>query len=107
MIVISRSRITDFVKEHKRGREAESALNSWFHEANNASWKSPHQLINEYPGARNIGKGNGVATFKIKGNQFRLVTRIDYDEGVVKIEFIGTHEEYDKINVGEVTWKTL
>lgn len=106
MIVIDRSRIKDFIDNHKRGREAKSALESWFHEASNARWKTPHELIKEYPGARNIGKGNGVATFKIKGNEFRLVARINYEVGVVKIEFIGTHKEYGKIDVGDVTWKT-
>lgn len=105
MRVLSRSRISDFVDKHKRGKEAESALLAWFSEAEKAQWKNPHDVINSYPGARNIGKGKGVITFKIKGNSFRMVVRINYAVGVVNIEFIGTHAEYDEIDVGEVQWK--
>ncbi len=106
MIVISIGRIEDFIAKHKRGQEAEGALRAWHREAKEASWKTPAELKVQYPNARPVGKGAGVTIFKIKGNHFRLVARINYQAGVIKIEFIGTHAEYDKIDVGEVTWKS-
>jgi mRNA interferase HigB len=105
MKVISIGRIEHFICTHKRGKEAAGALRSWYREALAAQWNNPAELKEGYPNARPIGKGNGVAIFKIKGNHFRLVVRINYQAGVVKIEFIGTHEEYDDIDVGTVTWK--
>lgn len=105
MKVISIQRIEDFIKQNKRGGEAAGALRAWYREAANANWKNPGELMAQYPKARPIGKGNGVTIFNIKGNHFRLVTRINYQAGVVKVEFIGTHKEYDEIDVGTVTWK--
>ena len=104
MKVISKERIESFIKTHKRGKEAEGSLRAWHREMNAANWKNPHVLKTRYPNARPVGKG--VTIFKIKGNHFRLVARINYQAGVVNIEFIGTHEEYDKIDVGTVKWKS-
>jgi mRNA-degrading endonuclease HigB of HigAB toxin-antitoxin module len=33
--------------------------------------------------------------FNIKGNNYRLVVKINYDYGQVFIRFVGTHAEYD------------
>ena len=34
--------------------------------------------------------------FNIKGNTYRLVVKARYQHGIVLIEWIGTHAEYDK-----------
>jgi len=34
--------------------------------------------------------------FNIKGNTYRLVVKARYQNGIVLIEWIGTHAEYDK-----------
>jgi mRNA interferase HigB len=36
--------------------------------------------------------------FNIKGNKYRLVVKINYDFQIIWIRFIGTHEQYNKIN---------
>ena len=40
--------------------------------------------------------------FNIKGNDYRLVIAADFDKGIVWIKWIGTHKDYDKIDVNEV-----
>jgi len=40
--------------------------------------------------------------FNIKGNDYRLVVAIDFEKSIVWIKWIGTHKDYDKINVKEV-----
>jgi mRNA interferase HigB len=40
--------------------------------------------------------------FNIKGNNYRLVVATDVDKRIVWIKWIGTHKEYDKIEVKEV-----
>jgi len=40
--------------------------------------------------------------FNIKGNDYRLVVKINYPYRVVYVRFVGTHGEYDEINVEEV-----
>jgi len=42
------------------------------------------------------------STTNIKGNDYRLVTSVDFEKGIVWIKWIGTHKEYDKIDVREV-----
>ena len=42
--------------------------------------------------------GNDRYVFNIKGNDYRLVTMIFFNSRTVYIRFIGTHEEYDKID---------
>ena len=43
--------------------------------------------------------GNNRVVFNIKGNDFRLVVAIAYRFGAIYIKFVGTHDEYDKIDV--------
>jgi mRNA-degrading endonuclease HigB of HigAB toxin-antitoxin module len=40
--------------------------------------------------------------FNIKGNDYRLVVAVDFEKGIVWIKWIGTHKDYDKIDVNEV-----
>jgi mRNA interferase HigB len=42
--------------------------------------------------------------FNIKGNEYRLVVAINYHYQVLMIKWLGTHKEYDKINVAEVEY---
>lgn len=40
--------------------------------------------------------------FDIGGNKYRLVVRVSYEYGQVLIKFVGTHAEYDKIDVRRI-----
>jgi mRNA interferase HigB len=40
--------------------------------------------------------------FNIKGNDYRLVAAVDFEKGIVWIKWVGTHAEYDKIDVAKV-----
>ena len=40
--------------------------------------------------------------FNIKGNAYRLVVAIDFEKGALWIKWIGTHRDYDKIDVTEI-----
>lgn len=41
---------------------------------------------------------NNRVVFSIKGNRYRLVVAIQYAHGIVYIRFVGTHQEYDRID---------
>jgi len=43
--------------------------------------------------------GNNRVVFNIRGNQYRLVVAVNYTPGIIYIRFIGTHQDYDKIDV--------
>ena len=40
--------------------------------------------------------------FNIKGNDYRLVVSVDLEKAIVWIKWIGTHTEYDRIDVKEI-----
>jgi mRNA interferase HigB len=46
--------------------------------------------------------GNNRVVFNIHGNAYRLVAAINYPYRVLYIRFIGTHRDYDTINVTEI-----
>jgi mRNA interferase HigB len=55
---------------------------------------------NAHPKA-SILKG-GRVVFNIKANDYRLITVVQYVNGVMMIRFFGSHEEYDKIDAETV-----
>ncbi|MGI9090459.1 MAG: type II toxin-antitoxin system HigB family toxin [Gemmatimonadaceae bacterium] len=95
MRVIALRTLREFWRSHPRGREAEAALRAWYAEAELADWSAPADIKAQYRSA-SILKENRVV-FNIAGNKFRLIVRINYPYRVVYVRFIGTHEEYDKI----------
>jgi mRNA-degrading endonuclease HigB of HigAB toxin-antitoxin module len=81
-------------------RDAEQPLKAWFKVASAANWASPAAVKADY-GNASILEHNRVC-FNIGGNKYRLVVQINYPYRVVYIRFIGTHTEYDKIDVATV-----
>ncbi|MEN9303504.1 MAG: hypothetical protein RL264_1933 [Bacteroidota bacterium] len=88
------------LKEHweKAGREdSEQPLRSWYQEARQAEWKNPNEVKEQFRSASIVG--NNRVVFNICGNKYRLVVKINYAAQWVFIRFVGTHKEYDKIDV--------
>jgi mRNA interferase HigB len=102
MWIISRKAITDFNAANTR-KDADSAtkqLAAWYHEVKTARWESPQDVKNKYSSASILA--NDRVVFNICGNKYRLVAWINYKSHKLFIRFIGTHEEYDKINAEEI-----
>jgi mRNA interferase HigB len=83
-----------------RAPNAESGLAAWFTEVRAASWSSPADVKAKY-GNASILKG-GRVVFNIAGNKYRLVVWIRYEFHTVYIRFVGTHQEYNKIDAETV-----
>ena len=66
--------------------------------ASNLDQAPRHQ--DQYASASFVGKNRVV--FNIKGNTYRVIVAIAYRIGVVYVKFVGTHTEYDKIDVTTV-----
>lgn len=90
MNVISRQRIYEFVEVHKG---ADSSLTAWYRLASRAEWKHLADVKADYPAADLVGD---LTVFNVKGNDYRLITYIDYRYKQVLIKAILTHSEYDK-----------
>jgi mRNA interferase HigB len=46
--------------------------------------------------------GNNRVVFNVGGYKYRLVVEMQYRAGTAWVKFIGTHAEYDRINVETV-----
>ena len=79
---------------------AKGSLEAWYAEAKHAQWKAPTDIKARYAHASIVNDERVV--FNIGGNKYRLVVAVSYSAGIVLIKFVGTHADYDKINVETV-----
>ena len=93
MQVFSKGTLREFWERHP---DAEDTLQGWYKVAVRATWNNPAEVRARYSDA-SILRNNRVV-FRIKGNAYRLVVRMDYRNGMAFIRFVGTHAEYDRIN---------
>ena len=97
MRIISRKTLIDFWKNHA---DAEQPLKVWFRAAKAADWKSPNEVKIQY---RNVSiVANNRLIFNIAGNKYRLVVAVNYNYKILYIRFVGTHSQYNKIDVKEI-----
>ncbi len=75
-------------------------MQNCYQEVEEADWETPSKLKERCPAA-SIIRGD-LVVLSIKGNRYRLVTRINLRRRLVFVKFFGTHKEYDRINVEEV-----
>lgn len=77
--------------------DAEAPTLAWYRHALKADWPTPAALKADFRNASVLKDGRVV--FNIAGNKYRLVVWINYAYRVVYIRFLGTHAEYDQIDV--------
>jgi mRNA interferase HigB len=85
---------------HKGIGASRSQYDAWRDIVTRSEWRNPNDVKASYPKA-SILKRNRVV-FNIKGNDYRLVARLQYKVGVIEIRFFGTDAEYDKIDAETV-----
>lgn len=91
MKIVGADKIQRYTRKHAN---AKPALDAWLAETKHAEWTQPQDIKNRYRSADFLS-GNRVI-FNIKGNHHRLVVKVRYQNGIVMIDWIGTHAEYDK-----------
>lgn len=78
-------------------KDSKHALESWYAIASKADWASPQDVKEQFGHASFVG--NERVVFNIAGNKYRLVVRFNYAYRLGYVRFIGTHFEYDSIDV--------
>ncbi|QKJ68248.1 type II toxin-antitoxin system HigB family toxin (plasmid) [Deefgea piscis] len=74
--------------------DARTALDVWRKEVEKANWKTPQDIKNHYRSADFLPKDRVI--FNIRGNNYRLIVVVKYQFGMVVVDWVGTHAEYDK-----------
>jgi mRNA interferase HigB len=103
MIVLSTDLVEIYFVNHAghRGiKAARSQYDAWLEIVTHAEWRKPEDVKTSYPKASILKAGRVV--FNIKGNDYRLIARVQYQAGVLGIRFFGTHAEYDEIDAETV-----
>jgi len=80
----------------KRSTKRLLLLQTWFHDVELSTWNTPADIKKVYRNASFVA--NNRVVFNIKGNQYRIVVVVIFQHGVVYIRFVGTHNEYDRID---------
>jgi mRNA interferase HigB len=90
MLVGNHEALQKFARKHARSR---SSLDTWYKATLRATWRNFDDVKKAF-GATDIY--NDCAIFDIAGNRYMLIANIRYDPGLVDIEAILTHAEYDR-----------
>ncbi|MGC2085888.1 MAG: type II toxin-antitoxin system HigB family toxin [Bradyrhizobium sp.] len=107
MRIIARRTLRQFVetrRKHKDHAALKAALDAWFDEVKKARWSSASDVKRSYATASIVTADRIV--FNIKGNDYRLVVAVDFEKSIVWIKWIGTHRDYDSINVKDVRYES-
>ncbi len=91
MNVIGKRILSKFSVRHA---DVRGQLSAWLCEAEEAEWKRSQDITRKYANARFLA--DNTVVFKIKGNDYRLVTKVNYKNQIVIIKRIGTHAEYSR-----------
>ncbi len=75
-------------------------LRAWYAEVSAAQWSQMADIKTVFPHASVIDSERVV--FNIHGNTYRLIVKFFFPAKIVFIKFIGTHAEYNKINVKDL-----
>jgi len=83
--------IEAFKKDHAASR---GQLDAWQTDVERETWLTPHDIKRRYRSADFLTDNRVI--FDIKGNSYRLVVKVRYQNGLVVVEWVGTHAEYSK-----------
>lgn len=93
MRVIAKKTLKEY---YEKNIESKQSLLLWYKEIGNGSWKNYNEIKKSFNNLSVIPKERIV--FKIKGNKYRIVAKVNYDYQIIWIRFVGTHSDYDKID---------
>lgn len=100
MRVIALSTLRRFWESSEANQQVREPVLAWYRHVLAADWGSPAAVKADFGTASILKEGRVV--FNLGGNKFRLVVKINYPYRVVYIRFIGTHRQYDQIDVQSI-----
>ena len=90
MNVISKRGLLQLASRHT---DSLGPLLAWFQVARRAVWEGLQDVREDFPTAEQVGN---VLIFDIRGNRYRLVTRVNYAGRRIFVKDLLAHAEYDR-----------
>jgi mRNA interferase HigB len=90
MLILTEQRVLEYTKQQQ---QAASSLLRWAALVRSAKWRNLAEARRTFAHADPVGQ---CTVFNIKGNNYRLITRIDYGLQTVTLKHFLTHAEYDR-----------
>ena len=97
MVVIAKRAINGFIEKYPASAKV---MLEWYLKTKESSWTNFADVKKVFGATDSVG--NGLYVFNVGGNKYRLIARIIFGARTVFIRFIGTHKEYDKINLSDL-----
>ncbi len=85
----------------QRHPQAEGPIRAWYAIASRSEWSGPAEVKRQF-GATVDFVGDNRLVFDLGGNRYRLVVHVAYPYRRMLVKFIGTHAQYDRIDVETV-----
>ena len=98
MRIISRRTLGEFWEKHST---AQTGLSLWYERISTSRFQTFNDIRKVFPSADLVGN---FTVFNISGNNYRLITYIDYDYQMIFVRAVLTHAEYDKENWKNDDW---
>jgi mRNA interferase HigB len=92
--VIARRTLQAFWQKHPRAR---TPLATWYHIFSKGDWSGPADIKTAFGGSVDFVSDNR-AIFDIGGNKYRVIVHVAYPFRTALIKFVGTHQDYDRID---------
>ena len=73
--------------------DASKPVEAWHDIIKTATWQNLEDVRQIYASAEAV---SNFTVFNIKGNTYRLIVSIDYEDGTIYYKYFLTHAEYDK-----------
>lgn len=94
MRIIARQTLTSFADAHPSSKPS---LEHWYRVTKAAEWQTMADVKAAFSKAKTLNAER--ARFEIQGGNYRLIAAFNFARQIAFIKFVGTHAEYDKIDV--------
>jgi mRNA interferase HigB len=94
MRLISKKNLQSAIESYSD--DAKAAIAVWRKAIKDNNWESLEEIRQGY--SKSVDQVCGDTIFNIKGNQYRLIVKINYTAKIIYFKIFLTHTEYDKIN---------
>ena len=97
MRIISIQKLKDYWEIHN---DPELPLREWYVKVEKARWTCFNDIKKDFNSV--VYVRNQKYVFNIRGNNHRLIVAIKFTPALVYIRFVGTHSEYDRLDIKSI-----